>query len=51
VLSPIYYDTAAVLGLVAAVATLVGGAVGPGLVLVGLSIVAALGGVRARRRT
>jgi hypothetical protein len=49
VLPPLYFDSATVLGLVAAVATLAGGAVAPGLVLLALSAVTALGGVRARR--
>jgi hypothetical protein len=49
VLPPLYFDSATVLGLVAAVATLAGGAVAPGLVLLAVSAVTALGGVRARR--
>jgi hypothetical protein len=49
-LPPLYFDSATVLGLVAAIATLAGGAVAPGLVLLALSAVAALGGVRSRRQ-
>jgi hypothetical protein len=49
VLPPAYFITATVLGLVAAVATLAAGALGPALVLLGLSAVSAAGGLRARR--
>jgi hypothetical protein len=49
VLPPAYFVTATVLGLVAAVATLAAGALGPALVLLGLRAVTAAGGLRARR--
>lgn len=49
VLPPVYFDTAIVLGLVAAIAALVAGALGPGLLLVALSGVAAVGAERSRR--
>jgi hypothetical protein len=49
VLPPVYFDTAVVLGLVCAIASFVAGAVGPGLLLVALSVVASVGAARSRR--
>jgi hypothetical protein len=49
VLAPVFYDTATVLGLICAIAAAVGGDVGPAVLLVALSAVAAYGAARSRR--
>ena len=49
VLPPVYFDTATVLGLVAAIAALAGDALGPGLALLALGAVTAVGAERSRR--